>query len=106
MPDRFQEETPEEAAIFARRRRELWAEPFFTTEPPCPECGHPLSACVCNIPDDPVCPDLYPQLVAARNVREIHEVCIAHRLVCAGCGARKQPGRETQRTEGEERRAA
>ena len=58
MPDRFQEETPEEAAMLARRRRELWAEPFFTTEPPCPECGHPLSACVCNIPDEPVCPDL------------------------------------------------
>jgi hypothetical protein len=48
MPDRFQEETPEEAAMLSRRRRELWAEPFFTTEPPCPECGHPLSACVCN----------------------------------------------------------
>jgi hypothetical protein len=96
MPDRFSEETPEEAAILNRRLRDRFAEPFFSTEPPCVDCGHPLSECVCNIPDEPVCPDLYPQLIAALNVREIHQICVAHRLVCAACGGiRKPPARET-----------
>ena len=95
MPDCFQEETPEEAAMLARCRRERFAEPFFTTERPCVDCGHPLSMCVCNIPEDPVCPDLYPQLIAAQNVREIYQVCVAHRLQCAACSVRKQPARET-----------
>ena len=107
MPDRFQEETPEEAAMLALRRREMWAEPFFSDEQPCENCGHPVSKCACDdAPDEPVCPDLYPQLVAARNVREIHEVCIAHRLVCAGCAGRKQPGRATGETERKDRKAA
>ena len=97
MPDRFQEETFEDAVMLARRRRELWAEPFFTTEPPCVDCGHPLSECACNEAlDEPVCPNLYPQLVAARNVREIRGICQAHRLTCPDCGGfRKMPERET-----------
>lgn len=106
MPDRFQEEDYGDAITLSRRRRELWAEPFFTTQPPCVDCGHPLSECACGIPHEPVCPDLYPQLIAARNVREIHRICQEHRLECAACGGWKQPGRETGPDASRARKAA
>jgi|ERR1035437_1420989 hypothetical protein len=97
MSDRFESEPYLDPIRRARYLREFTAEPFFTTEPPCVDCGHPLSKCACNeAPDEPVCPNLYPQIVAARNVREIRLICQAHRLVCPACGGfRKMPERET-----------
>jgi hypothetical protein len=86
--DRFEEFPIADLIIQDRQRREKAAEPFFATEPPCEYCGHPASECGCDdAPDDPVCPGLYPLLVAARNVREIVNVCKAHRLTCPACGA-------------------
>jgi len=97
MPDRFESEPYADPMRWNRHLREDLAEPFYSTEAPCLDCGRPLSECACKeAPDEPVCPGLYPALVAARNVREIHEVCKAHRLDCALCsGVRKMPGRET-----------
>jgi hypothetical protein len=34
---------------------------------------------------------LYPLLMAARNVREIVNVCKAHRLTCTACGGARKP---------------
>ena len=98
MPDRFDSEPYLDPIRRARYLQEFAAEPFFSTESPCVDCGHPLSECACQeAPDEPVCPYLYPALVAARNVREIHQICQAHRLTCPDCGGvRKMPGSEIQ----------
>jgi ribosomal protein L37E len=105
MPDRFTEETPEEAAMLAMRRRE--PEAFFTYEEPCIDCGYPRSRCVCNIPDEPVCEDLYPLIMAAKTLGEVHRVCQAHRLVCAACGdVRKLPERSRETAMMDRKKAA
>ncbi|HUD75803.1 MAG TPA: hypothetical protein VMQ76_12085 [Terracidiphilus sp.] len=90
--DRFEQFPIEDLIMQDRWRREEAAEPFFTKDQPCEYCGHPASKCGCDdAPDDPVCPDLYPLLMAARNVREIVNVCKAHRLTCAACGGARKP---------------
>lgn len=90
MPlDRFSEETTADLMRRYRLRREQDAKPFFTTEPPCEDCGSPLSACACNEPDEPICFALYPLIMDARNVAEICAVWQRHQAECPTC-KRKQ----------------
>ena len=98
MPDRLEQFPIEDLIMRDRQRREEAAEPFFAEESPCEYCGPLASECGCDdAPDDPVCPGLYPLLIAARNIREIVNVCKAHRLTCPACGAaaKKPVDRET-----------
>ena len=68
---------------YAMPRRPV--EPFFTESIPCEDCGHPVEDCVCDIPDEPVCPVLERAILASRNVREIVSACKAHREYCPLC---------------------
>jgi hypothetical protein len=61
------------------------AEPFYAISEPCEDCGRPVDDRQCSIPDEPICPDLAEHLAAARNVREIVQVCKAHRAHCPNC---------------------
>ena len=67
------------------RRREADAEPFYILAEPCEACGRPSDDCQCSVPEEPVCPALLEPILAARNVREIQEVCEAHRASCELC---------------------
>ena len=60
MPDCFSEETPEESAMRAMRRRE--PEAFFVYEKAAVSIAATRLALMCNIPEYSVCPDLYPCL--------------------------------------------
>jgi len=77
-------------------------QPFFVESLPCENCGRPSEQrtwnaelqmyigvdCPClTEPDEPMCPELLAPILAARSVREIIEVCKAHRINCPVCGA-------------------
>lgn len=92
---RFQEETFADAMLLSRRRKEQAAEPFYAESEPCEDCGRPVPECACNEPDEPVCLALYPQLMAAKTVRELSRICRAHKLVCAACGKNNAPASDS-----------
>jgi hypothetical protein len=76
------------------------ATQFYAEAVPCESCGEPCdsrtwnaeydlwigAACSCTIPDQPVCPDLVPLIMAVTHVRELVEVCKEHRKSCTKCG--------------------
>lgn len=94
-------------------------ELFFTELPPCEACGRPASrrewnaehqlmigvGCVCNEPDEPMCPALEVAIAAARNVREIVQACKEHRAgcpLCSGEAAAQPQGPARARSAGSE----
>ena len=97
MPDRF---SPGPYALPKRV-----PAPFFVESLPCESCGRPSDKgrywnaehelwigveCVCNEPDEPVCPALEGPIMAARSVQEIVEACKAHREYCSLCNRVKR----------------
>ena len=75
--------------------------PFYAEAEPCESCGEPTfrgrvwnaeyglwigTDCQCNTPEQPTCPNLAPLIAQANTVREIVQVCKAHRASCPLCG--------------------
>ena len=92
----------------ALRRRVADAEPFYTIGEPCEACGSPADDCQCSIPDEPVCPELAGPIMEAKNVREIQEVCEAHRAYCLLCSpktVRMEPASELTAPQGQRKAA-
>lgn len=80
--------------------------PFFAQALPCESCGEPTYQariwnaeyqlwvavdCSCQIPDEPTCPTLVPELDNAVTVREVCQVIRAHRAACQLCQERRPP---------------
>ena len=79
--------------------------PFYAEALPCESCGEPTHLprewnqehelwiaqdCSCNMPEEPICPDLLPAMLEARTVGELVEVYREHRRTCVRCGATRK----------------
>src|ERR1035438_8547149 len=81
---------------------------FYAEAEPCESCGEPTFKgrtwnaehelwiavdCSCNAPEQPTCLNLAPLIAQAQTVRELVDVCKAHRKNCPLCGVVEIPCR-------------
>jgi hypothetical protein len=79
---------------------------FFTEALPCEVCGEPTHRprqwnagrevwtavdCSCSIPEQPVCPDLLPEINQAGSIRELIATCKEHKKTCKRCAPVEMP---------------